>query len=500
MSERNWSEQQSAIFSWFKSGSGNLVVRARAGTGKTTTIVEGSQRATESRILLAAFNKAIATELQSRIKGDKVKAKTLHGLGCAYVMRLWGKVEIDGDGERARMLTDEALKEANTDAPFEVKRMINQIHTKMREICPRYLDHENALGIMARFDLMPDDQLEEDGWESYRIAELACAAAEAAKIRTATIDFADMIFLPIVHKAIIPWYDMVIVDEAQDMTMPQLEIATGACKRSGRIVIVGDDRQAIYGFRGADSGSLDRLKDKLHAVELGLTTTYRCPKRIVAIAARIVPDFKAAPTAPDGLVDRCDDDKMRAQAQPGDFILSRLNAPLVPICMSLLKMGKRATIKGRDIGKGITALINKLHASDLADLAVKLDEWYKREVQRAKGLSEDAAANRIGCVSDQRAVCTALMESCKDIPELRTKLDELFADNTGDAIVCSTTHRAKGLEADTVWLLEGTYRGQTEGEEANLKYVAITRAKKRLVWVSGFGNGKAAPPAEKTLS
>ena len=71
---------------------------------------------------------------------------------------------------------------------------------------------------------------------------------------------------------------MVVVDEAQDMTSAQLEIAVGACKRGGRVVIVGDDRQAIYGFRGADSGGLDRLKKLLKAKELGLTTTYRLPE------------------------------------------------------------------------------------------------------------------------------------------------------------------------------------------------------------------------------
>ena len=51
-----WDVQQGRIFAWFESGSGNLIVRARAGTGKTTTIIEGAQRAPETRILLADFN------------------------------------------------------------------------------------------------------------------------------------------------------------------------------------------------------------------------------------------------------------------------------------------------------------------------------------------------------------------------------------------------------------------------------------------------------------
>lgn len=77
-----WSDQQESIFEWFQSGRGNLVVRARAGTGKTTTIIEGIKRARERNILLAAFNKSI--ELAAKL-GSAGRAKTLHGL----VMRVW---------------------------------------------------------------------------------------------------------------------------------------------------------------------------------------------------------------------------------------------------------------------------------------------------------------------------------------------------------------------------------------------------------------------------
>jgi superfamily I DNA/RNA helicase len=49
---RVWSPQQDAIFDWFRSGQGHLVVRARAGTGKTTTILQGIHHAPEDAILV----------------------------------------------------------------------------------------------------------------------------------------------------------------------------------------------------------------------------------------------------------------------------------------------------------------------------------------------------------------------------------------------------------------------------------------------------------------
>jgi hypothetical protein len=89
---REWSGQQTAIFDWFENGEGNLVVRARAGTGKTTTILEAITYAPEQTILLAAFNKKIAEELKSKLKNPRAEAKTLHSLGFGFVLRNWNGV------------------------------------------------------------------------------------------------------------------------------------------------------------------------------------------------------------------------------------------------------------------------------------------------------------------------------------------------------------------------------------------------------------------------
>lgn len=132
---RAWSTQQQAIFTWFASGRGNLVVRARAGTGKTTTILEGVERAPERQILLAAFNKSIARELQARVRNPRVEAKTLHGLGLKYVRRNW-RVEVEEDdqkGERARKLARRACGEQ---APDPIVKVVANLHTKAREIAP----------------------------------------------------------------------------------------------------------------------------------------------------------------------------------------------------------------------------------------------------------------------------------------------------------------------------------------------------------------------------
>ena len=492
-----WSVEQNEIIGWFRNGTGNLVVIARAGTGKTTTIIAGVEQAPERRILLAAFNKSIATELQTRIKTPNVEAKTLHGLGYNYVRRLWGNVNVDADGKRAADLA----KAACGDAPYTALRLVAQVHSKLRECCPADSSPAKALELMVRYDLLPDDGLVESDCDAEWIAKKASRAVDLAKSRTPIIDFSDMIFLPVALNCIVPLYDLVVVDEAQDMTEAQLAIAMGACHTHGRIAIVGDNRQAIYGFRGADSNSLSRLKDTLNAAELKLTTTYRCPKRVVEIASQYVTDFFAADSAPEGVIENCNEDQMLASISPRDFILSRTNAPLVKVCMSLLKQGTKATIKGRDIGKGILSLVNKMKASGLPELVTKVRTWCEKECKKALKLSEEASQARIEYVTDQRDVCLAIAEESRSLNDLKNRLETLFSDKDDSAVMCSTTHRAKGLESDSVYLLEGTFRGQNHSEaseEQNILYVAVTRAKRRLVWVGGFDR-KAGTPKKRRV-
>lgn len=481
-SARVWSDQQVAIFDWSRCGRGNLIVRARAGTGKTTTIIQMLEYAPERKILLAAFNKSIARELESRIRRQGVEAKTLHGLGLRFIKNAWGRqVEVENDeskGNRAMNLA----RLAAPNAPDYIHKLIEKLHTKARELVPMASEEDIAY-LAYRFDMLPDESWVEEGYGIDTIVKLVRIAMEHAKTRCNVIDFADMIFLPIVHGMARPWYELVVVDEAQDMTQPQLQLARASCKRTGRVVIVGDDRQAIYAFRGADSGALDRLKQELNAQELGLHATYRCGKVIVALAKTLVPDFICGSTH-EGEILRRSEDAMLDEASEGDFILSRTNAPLIKVCMQLLKRGVRARIKGRDIGRGILAVIKKLQASNVAEIPQLLSMRTQHEIDKASSISnEDARLARIEFVQDQEGVILALLTGAATVEELCRRCDELFSDNAEHgAVMCSSVHRSKGLETDRVYLIEETFRG-TSIEEQNLRYVAITRAKHTLAWV-----------------
>lgn len=510
MSGRNWSTEQLAIFDWFKSSKGNLVVRARAGTGKTTTLIEAVHQAPESDALVAAFNKRIAKELQDRLAKSAfggAEAKTLHGIGFSIVQRYWERVNVDN-----RRGYDLAKAAAGEQAPDDMIGKIQKLAAIAKGSLADYSDEGEVLldleAIAVRFGLEPDDNWQQDGWTTARVCRLAWDAMKLATHREerSRIDYDDMLFLPLVNNWAKPRYSLVCVDEAQDMNAAQLELARRVCRDDGRIAVIGDDRQAIYGFRGADIDAIDRLKAELQAVELGLTRTYRCGKVIVAYAKQLVPDFVAADTNPEGLIENLHESQLTETAQPGDFVLSRKNAPLVSICLRMLRAGKPARIEGKDVAAGLRSIAKKWKARSVGDLVERIQRWCEREVERLEAKKTAAADERITVVKDQAEILLALCEGIATPAELLTRLDSLFGDSDEDrrpAVVCSSIHKSKGLEAKRVFVLKGTLyptrfvrRGKpqrevNEAEEAkrtleeqNLEYVAVTRAIDCLVWVS----------------
>lgn len=475
----NWSPQQLAIFSWFATGAGNLLVRARAGTGKTTTILEGIGHAPEEKILLAAFNKRIATELSQKLRNPAAEAKTLHSLGFAYIRRQWSNVRVDDniDFERARA--------ACGNGPDAIVVIVKKLAAFGKNMAPFGTVAELA-AIAEERDCVADEDWEEEGWTVEKIAGCALKAMQlAAACADRRIGFDDMLFVPVANNFCRPWYNMVVIDEAQDMNYTQLLLAQKACKKGGRVVVVGDDRQAIYDFRGADAKGIDRLKKELSATELTLTITRRCPKAVVARAAAIVTDFEAAPEAPEGIVDGIDKEKLYEAGRVGDFVLSRKNAPLMGVCLRFLRQGIPARIEGRDIGAGLLAIVKKLNAKSVPDFLKKVESWKARQTKRAEARkAKEGVSDRI---NDQAETLTALAEGAASIDEVRTRITNLFQDsdsNPRPAVVCSTVHKAKGLETDRVFVLESTLkRGRVE--EENICYVAFTRAKAHLTLVQG---------------
>lgn len=494
----NWSEYQEAIFAAvlaiLKVGR-DLVVLARAGTGKTTTMVEAVIRFCRAnrraRVLTCAFNVKNARDLDGKLRAagldwKQAAAKTLNGVGYATCKKAWGK-GVAVDGKKGRKIAKKIAAEFESTARAE--EIPNGLAGKIAKLAGLAkitltdpLDYSAMSALCNRF-AVADDQ-----GEVSVLVRLAGLALEESKADRMVVDFDDQLWFPSVFE-LHPWkHDLVIVDEAQDMNPSQLELARKSVKRGGRLIAVGDDRQAIYGWRGADSNFISRMINELNATTLPLPRTYRCGHAIVAEAKKLVPDYEAAPSNVAGTVRTIPVGRLVDQVRAGDFVISRANAPLLPICLELLRRKIPATIQGRDImGKliGIVERCVERTGDDSIDCLLGYLETYeveeRRKLEKADADEEiiEELADRVECLR----VLAPEHEICSDLVE---HLDEVFTDRDDlSKVTLSSAHRSKGLERDRVFLVERTFR--SGDQEDNIRYVAITRAKSELVYAVGGG-------------
>lgn len=480
--KKTWSPMQTAIFDYVERGMiANLVVVARAGCGKTTSLVEIANRLPKSsKAVFCAFNKSIATELASRLPSN-FEAKTLHSIGFALVRRAYRNVRVDE--MKGKTIVKTLCQKGGIfidDRGYPDARTVGAI-AKLAGLLKNMMVTEQSAAedLCVQFDIVEEED------DITPASKLALEACEEAARQTGVVDFDDMIFFPWKLNLRAGWAEYVVVDETQDMNVAQLWLARRLLSSRGKMIIVGDPCQAIYAFRGADSGGIARMTRELEAVTLPLSVTYRCAKSIVTQAQQFVPDIEAAPNAPAGKVESTTKAHMMKNAKPGDFILSRKNAPMLKICLSLLAAGKPATIAGRDVGATLLTLVEKSKAKTVEDLVSWLAQYQDKEVAKFARLDPDVAEKKTQEVTDKVECILALLDGCSTIDCIKVKLDRLFSDNTPSSkIVLSSVHKAKGLERDTVWMLTDTFRPGKGEEEDNLMYVAITRARSELYYVS----------------
>jgi DNA helicase-2/ATP-dependent DNA helicase PcrA len=491
-----WSPQQLAVYAWFVTLGAirSIVVRARAGCGKTTTIVEGIKRYVATcvaqggkvAVIASAFNTKITKELLARLAGlIGVEVKGLNSLGFYYVRQAVRRVTLDNECRKY-----DVAKAIEPQASRNLISLLANLHTKARELKPYAKCGADLEDLADQFNLRIDEDMSAEGWTQEGLCEAAYDCMVYASRNFQVIDFADQIFLPLRNRWVFPMYDRVIIDETQDLSGPQLDMLIGSCKHGKRgFCIVGDDMQAIYGFRGADVTAVDRLKTELDAEEINLNVTRRCPKAIVTEAQAYCPDFVAADDAPDGTVTHSHtSEDMLDHVRPGDFILSRTNAPLAGLCLKLLRNKVPAYVAGRNIGQSLAATVRRLKLDRIEDLQDGLAAYAAKrndQISRNKrAMNDEWLAGKQSEISDEVDTILAVADGCVTINELFGRLSDLFADE-GNGVMLSTTHKAKGLEADRVWLCWGTF-DRKDADSDRIKYVAITRSKSELHYVKGF--------------
>jgi F-box protein, helicase, 18 len=501
MTTRTPTQEQAAILQTALRRGQVMVVNAIAGSGKTSTLEMYVDAYPNRRFLYLAFGKAQADEAKQRF-GLNAECRTTHSLafretGAPYAQN---KQKGLGNEPRGKAIMGPLDIRLPWMANLTIATVSRYLQSADAELSPDHLPEyaaykpaEDQLVVLKKARRLwqkmcdkndPSVPMSHDGY--LKLWQLQCL--ESGKV-----------------PRIFYRYDAVLLDEAQD-TNPAMEAILLQVVREGAhaVVLVGDERQSIYQWRGAVN-MMERLSGAIEAGELDgvrrtLTESFRYGPRAAGVAAKILSlgrEHKAA------LTGRGSDDPAAGGAR---CYLARTNAALIDEALAALAAHPEATLHFAGTsaaGRYDPTVPYKLHfirsvycyfarQPQLAtDPSVRRFENWEDILQHATGGDEtrDAATG-----DRELAAAVKFVEKYRfETPQVLDQIVSRSGPPERALASFSTAHRSKGLEWDHVTLLddfiklgseiERNERGEVElpdEQELNLLYVAATRGRR---WV-----------------
>lgn len=477
--------QQEAFWDHLQTRDANVLLEARAGSGKTTSAREGMWKLLEDKpnlsIRYCCFNKKIAQEFREKCPTD-VSVGTMHAFGYEALRDSFGS---NLDKNKTYTVLD-GMKGGDK-LPRYIRKAISSLVSQAKNHAIRPDDEDIYIRLeefVIHFDL-------ETWGQTDLVSEWSRKVIAKSAEMTSIVDFDDMLWMPTLHPVAFHSVDYLFIDETQDLNSVQHELVS-RLNPYGRTVIIGDPFQSIYGFRGADHNSISNLRDNLDADVLPLTVSFRCPKSHVGLARQLVPDFEAAPDAIEGTINHASIDVID-HAQPGDMVLCRANAPIIKACLRALSRRQPAIVRGRAIGDTLNTVVRKIKGDTIPQFLRNLDIWKGRET--AKLEARDGTEDAIEAMGDKAACIEAIGSTCGSPAEIPGVIETLFADDSAaNRITFSSVHRAKGSEARNVTLIQIPYSQKRDkirppkpwqlDQRRNLEYVSKTRSLDTLTLIA----------------
>ena len=543
-----YTSEQKNIFHFIKNGTGHGIIDAVAGAGKTTTIMECAKYAIDkSGVLFCAFNKSIQSEISKKFNKqglNQITVKTIHSLGFQLLKdnNNTGKSFVPKESKYWTILNDdikvrdqiknyiedllsmdgyaqdeyESIKQiAVKSITYKFKERLLDMNQKIRAtLTPD--NFEKFINMVEHFGFFSDMETQSKHYKKeveiyYNCGKILLNAGNDLAKESLIIDYTDMLYLPFTwNLRASKTYSFLFIDECQDLSKSQLAVVLKYGQKDGRILAVGDPCQSIYGFAGADIESFSRIKNTIGANPLPLTTCFRCPTGVVKLAADIRRDI-AASKREHGIVEEITFKQVVRKAKVNDLIISRYKEPMLFLVFEFINKNIQVQIH-RDEVNDIIDELKKLFKQDeraaiIAELPgsfetikeIVLARWLfiiEKEAQKLENSSE-----RQICIQGKTEYLNNRLEflhkkylqwknSCQTINDMLLKIKEFISADDNN-IKLSTIHRAKGLEARRVFILnfndlphfKPNQKSWERVQEQNLKYVAITRAMEELYLV-----------------
>jgi len=519
---------------------GPVRVLAGAGSGKTRAITHRIAYGVETgvysaeKVLALSFTVKAAGEMRSRLSElgvEGVACRTFHSAAMRQLAHFWPDL-IGGDlpkvlHSKAATLkraaaqlniraTDELLRGIAAEIEWRKVRLLSMDHYQTvlpERPLPGGLSADATLALVQRYEDLKDDQRNLD-FEDTLIATLGMLNSEKW--------VADR-----VHEQ----FRFFVIDEYQDVSPVQRALLDAWRGSHSEVCVVGDPNQTVFGFAGASDEHLLRFESEFPgATTVELDRNYRSTPEIVRLANSIVPNsplelvsMRESGPVPSVIVSATDEDEARAVGttiraaieagtDPADIaVLYRINVQSLVFEQVLGEMRIPFRVRGGRFFDEpvVTQALVLVRGRLQTDPAASARDTMALILRENLGWLSKPPANPV----DRHAwnIMSALAQIAENLPVTATVID-LAADlkhrvdneiePAVSAVTLSTTHNAKGLEWDTVFVI-----GMSDGlfplsysmgdgplqEERRLAYVAFTRAGRSLT-LSWAERQKASGP------
>jgi DNA helicase-2/ATP-dependent DNA helicase PcrA len=506
---------------------GPVRVLAGAGSGKTRAITHRIAYGVETgvysaeKVLALSFTVKAAGEMRSRLSElgvEGVACRTFHSAAMRQLAHFWPDL-IGGDlpkvlHSKAATLkraaaqlniraTDELLRGIAAEIEWRKVRLLSMDHYETvlpERPLPGGLSADATLSLVQKYEALKDDQRNLD-FEDTLIATLGMLNAEkwvADRVREQ--------------------FRFFVIDEYQDVSPVQRALLDAWRGDHSEVCVVGDPNQTVFGFAGASDEHLLRFESEFPgATTVELDRNYRSTPEIVRLANSTVPNsplelvsMRESGPAPRVIVSATDEDEARSigtairaaidgGTDPADIaVLYRINVQSLVLEHVLGEMRIPFRVRGGRFFDEpvVTQALVLVRGRLQTDPAANARDTMALILREHLGWLSKPPANPV----DRHAwnIMSALAQIAENLPAEATVIDlaadlKHRADNEMEpavsAVTLSTTHNAKGLEWDTVFVI-----GMSEGlfplsysmgdgpmqEERRLAYVAFTRAGRSL--------------------
>lgn len=439
----------------------NTYVKARAGTGKTTTLMSFVRYRKKERFLYLVYNKAIKDEAANKFP-ENTNVQTIHSLAYAS----FGEQYQDKIGDEIKVLDIFNNLEFFKDKSLDDSEVSNLCFIVVK-VLKRFFNYSvRSLQDMELNDIVLE--LASSYWEKMKSKDEKVLMTHEGYLKLYQLSN------PILD------YDYIIVDEAQDSNEVMLDIVY---RQNTKRVFVGDEHQMIYGFRGAKNIFIDNPYKRDDDLILTLTESFRFGENIAEVANSILRKYKLEKELVKG-TDKEDFICVLPKDEPYT-VITRTNAHLFDLAYNEVLNNRKIHIIG-----GIKHLSDNI--KDAYYLLIgeksKIKSEYLKTFKNFITFKETVKRVKM---SEYRFLINLLERYNDGILECIETIEKNIVGKKQADITFVSAHKSKGLQFLDVKLADDFVDlydkngslipvEQVDSEELNLLYVAITRAMERL--------------------